>query len=198
MASLVHLTVQNATPQRRGIFVLGRKLDTSAANSIGLGAWQRFVLDPGASDRTALMRQFQIIARSRMPEAQHQTISADTAPGSAWDFGLDADRAPTLTETGRSATADLVTITNRSTGGAMIGFHNNAALLFPATSVEAGEVIERGPAATLYFYASVPIVEERQPIVLASQIGEFAVPAAAARVTAQFRQDDNVLEWRFT
>lgn len=198
MALFIHLTVQNATPQRRGIFVLGRKLDTSAANSIGLGAWQRFVLDPGQSDRTALMRHLQIVARSRTPEAQHQTISADTAPGSAWDFGLDADGAPTLTEAGRSAPADLVTITNRSTGAAMIGFDNNAASLFPATSVDSGGTIERGPVATLYFYASVPLTEERQPIVLATQIGEFTVPAAAGRVTAQFRQDDNVLEWRFT
>jgi hypothetical protein len=198
MASFVHLTVQNATPQQRGIFVMGRKLDTIAANSIGLGAWQRFVLAPGESDRTALMRQFQIVARSRMPEAQHQTISAEAAPGSAWDFGLDADNAPILTEANQSATGDLVTITNRSTGAAAIGFHNNAALLFPATTVEAGEAIERGPAATLYFYATVPLVEERQPIVLATQIGEFAVSAAATRVTAQFRQDNNVLEWRFT
>jgi hypothetical protein len=176
MPTIIQLTVQNVTPQKRGLFVLGRKLETSRANSIGLGAWQRFVLAPGDSGYTAIERDAQVVARSQMPEAQHQTALVAAELGTAWTFQLDTDNAPELVAAGRSSTPDEVVVTNQSAGAVLIGFYDNFAPLLPTVPVRSQVSLHRQPVSKLYFYASVPLVTEGQPIVLEAAIGEFTVP----------------------
>jgi hypothetical protein len=197
MSAIIQLTVQNVTPQKRGLFLLGRRLETSHANSIGLGAWQRFVLAPGDAGYTAITRDAQVVARSQMPNAHHQTVLVAAESGTAWTFQLDADNAPELLAAGRSSSPDEVAVTNKSAGTALIGFYNNFASLLPAVPVEPHEILLRQPVGNLYFYASVPLVIERQPIVLDAAIGELTVPTASSRLIAEFRQDNNTLSWRF-
>ena len=197
MAVPVQLIVQNATPQRRDLFILSSKLDTASANSILLGAWQRFTLEPGGAGRTAFTGNLQVVARSQLPDAQHQTVLVEAAPGTAWHFGLDGDKAPMLTAV-TATSRDNVTVANRTTDRAAIGFYDNFAPLIPATAVQSEMTIARAPVSTLYFYATVPLVDDGQPIVLAPEIGELTISASSPILTAQFVQDNNSLEWRFT
>jgi hypothetical protein len=197
MSAIIQLTVQNMTPQKRALFILGRKLETNRANSIGLGAWQRFVLVPGGFGYTAIARDAQVVARSDMPDAQHQMALVAAEPGTAWTFQLDTDKAPELVAAGRSSAPDEVTVTNQSAGAALIGFYNNFAPLLPAVPVQPHESLRRQPVGNLYFYVSVPLATEGQPIVLAAEIGELSVPTTSTQVTAQFCQDNNTLSWRF-
>lgn len=60
------------------------------------------------------------------------------------------------------------------------------------------ESLQRQPVGSLYFYASVPLAIDGQPIVIEPAIGELSVPTTSSQVTAQFRQDNNTLSWRFT
>ena len=197
MAVPVQLIVQNATPQRRGLFILSRKLDTSSATSILLSAWQRFTLEPGGADRTAFSGTLQVVARSQLPDAQHQTVMVEAAPGTGWDFGLDGDNAPVLTA-GANSGNDRIAVANRTTGGAAIGFYDNFAPLIPAFAVLPEVTFSLDSVTTLYFYATVPLTEERQPTVLVNEIGELTMAASSPISIVQFVQDGNRLEWRVT
>jgi hypothetical protein len=197
MAVPVQLIVQNATPQRRGIFILSRKLDTASANSIALGAWQRFTFEPGGGDRTAFTGGLQVVARSQNPDAQHQSVMVDAAQGASWDFALDGDNAPMLTPGSGTGDGDIA-VANRTANRVAISFYDNFAPLIPAIVLRPDSTISYMPVSTLYFYATVPLADEHQPIVLAPEIGELTISADTSVPIAQFVQDGDKLEWRFT
>jgi hypothetical protein len=194
----MQLTVQNVTPQTRRFFVLSDiyRLDIADANAVALAAWQSFLLTPGDSGYTALST-YQVAARSLLPEAQHQTVLVESNLGLRWSFQLDADKAPELLAAGGSSSPTIIAVDNQTPDVALFVIDNNFAPFFaPATPVPPKTTFAFTPGGRLLFYVSVAVVDLEQPIALEADIGERFV--SSGPLTAQFRQDNDAMSWRFT
>ncbi|MCB1717640.1 MAG: hypothetical protein KDK05_21145 [Candidatus Competibacteraceae bacterium] len=191
----MQLTVLNATPQKRRFFLLGQKSDTKDVNSITFGAWQSFELEAGSSDYTAYCQSLQLVARSLIPSAQHQTVQVEVVSGTSWVFQLDSNNAPTLlAEKGGHSGLAEISCDNQSPGIAVVGLYSNYATLYAHQALSNQRTtFVAGP---LYFYATVAVVDEQQPIVFEPHIGTLDL-SGASEITARFVQDNDVFQWTF-
>ena len=189
----MQLTVLNATPQKRRIFIHTEKPDSLAVNSIIFGAWQRYLLAPGEPAYTAY-GSYQLTARSLLASAQHQTVQVEAPLGSGWAFELDANNAPALVPRIDGQPSNI-SYANLSQGHITVGIHNNYAQLVPDQDVGPGVNYTRSPTHKLFFYVSVAVTDALQPIVFEPYIGEMAL--AAGEMHAQFVQDEGVFRWEF-
>ena len=195
MSASLQLTIMNSTPQQRRVFVLWRALDTADADAIALGAWQSFMLAPGDSDYSAVASHFQLTARSTAPEIQGQTIMVDSALGASWAFQLADGTIPTLVATSRPAPMQSIGVENLTTGEAVFQCRNNFGPVWPDVTIPPTSNVTVQPVGTLFFYVSVAVVDEEQPIVLEPMVGRFVFDGRT-QVTAQFRQDGAAREWQ--
>lgn len=192
----MQITIQNATPQKRLFCISTQKLDVEDVNSIVFGAWQRFSLAAGESDYAAYAHSFQLLVRSLIPSAQHQSVQANVSLGSGWTFNVNAKGEPTLEPAESVAVGPTsMTCANRSPGEAIIGLYSDFSPLINEHKFTSGSTVEFAPYKQLYFYVSVPVVEPQQPIVFVPNVGELKVGSTEAVV--RFVQADNVFEWEF-
>lgn len=193
MSAGIQLTVQNSTPQTRRFFILWQAHDHDDADAIALDAWQSFTLAPGGVDYTAVAGSFEIAARSRVPDAQPQTILAESDLGARWSFRLDGDNTPELVPVGEPVRGSIY-IDNRSGGPALFRFRRNLAPIWETLEAASGTDVTFQPAGVLHFYVSVAVVDEEQPIVLEPMTGKLVLDGRSP-VTVQFRQDGGTREW---
>jgi hypothetical protein len=195
MSASLQLTIMNSTPQQRRVFVLWRSHDTADADAIALGAWQSFMLAPGESDYTAVASRFQLTARSLVPDIQGQTLLVDSDLGVKWSFQLGDDTAPTLVTVDQRVPAGSIGAENRTTGDVVLQCRNNFSPIWPEVTIGPDTNAVFQPAGALFFYVSVAVVDEEQPIVLEPMAGHFAFDGRA-QVNAKFRQDGDTREWQ--
>ena len=195
MSASLQLTIMNSTPQRRRIFVLWRSQDTADANAIALAAWQSFMLAPGESDYTAVAGRFQLTARSLAPDIPGQTLLVDTDLGAKWSFQLGEDNAPALVATDQEVPRGSIGALNRTAGDAVFQCRNNFSPIWSDVTIAPDTNAVFQPFGALFFYVSVAVVDEEQPIVLEPMVGHFAFDGRA-QVTAQFRQDAGNRAWQ--
>ena len=193
MSAGIQLTVQNSTPQTRRFFILWQAHDHDDADAIALDAWQSFTLAPGGVDYTAVAGSFEIAARNRVPDAQPQTILAESDLGARWSFRLDGDNTPELVPVGEPVRGSIY-IDNRSGGPALFRFRRNLAPIWETLEAASGTDVTFQPAGVLHFYVSVAVVDEEQPIVLEPMTGKLVLDGRSP-VTVQFRQDGGTREW---
>lgn len=189
----MQLTLLNATPQRRRIFIHQEELGTLDVNSIVFGAWQRFLLAPGESAYTAY-GSFQLTARSLLPSAQHQTVQVEAPLGSAWAFQSDSNNAPALVPLQNGMPLG-VSCANQSSGRVAIGIRNNYAPIVPDWDLAIDQTYTRTPTNMFFFYVSVAVADEQQPIVFEPYVGKLVI--SAGEMNAQFVQDEGVFRWEF-